>query len=81
MRYLKQGNISLVVETLRERGLVFRMLSRRTRSLLLDTRASVEAAPAVAQVLAAELGRDEEWVRRQVEEYTHLAAGYLPPTC
>lgn len=54
------------------------VLARRTRSLLLDARASVEAAPAVARVLAAELGRDEGWARAQVEAYTSLAAGYLP---
>jgi glycerol-3-phosphate dehydrogenase len=54
------------------------VLSRRTRSLLLDARASVEAAPAVAQVLARELGRGEGWIKGQVEEYARLAAGYLP---
>ncbi|MCC7261628.1 MAG: glycerol-3-phosphate dehydrogenase/oxidase [Candidatus Latescibacteria bacterium] len=54
------------------------VLARRTRSLLLDARASVEAAPAVAGLLAAELGRDEAWARGQVEHYTRLAAGYLP---
>lgn len=54
------------------------VLARRTRSLLLDARASVEAAPRVAQVLARELGRDEAWAKDQVENYTRLAAGYLP---
>lgn len=54
------------------------VLSRRTRSLLLDARASVEAAPRVARVLAKELGRDEVWEKNQVEEYRRLAAGYVP---
>ena len=54
------------------------VLARRTRSLLLDARASVAAAPGVAAVLAGELGRDEIWAARQVEEYTRLAKGYLP---
>jgi glycerol-3-phosphate dehydrogenase len=54
------------------------VLVRRTRSLLLDARASVEAAPGVARVLAGELGRDERWARKQVADYTRLAAGYLP---
>jgi glycerol-3-phosphate dehydrogenase len=52
-------------------------LARRCRLLLLDARASMEAAPAVARLLAAELGRDDAWQRRQVEEYRALARGYL----
>lgn len=52
-------------------------LARRTRALLLDARASVEAAPAVAAVLAAELGHDAAWVSAQVAEYTTLAERYM----
>jgi len=52
------------------------VLARRTRALLLDARASVEAAPRVAALLAAELGRDEAWQRRQVAAYGELARGY-----
>jgi glycerol-3-phosphate dehydrogenase len=52
------------------------VLARRTRALLLDARASAGMAPAVAALLAAELGRDEAWQRRQVEEYRELARGY-----
>ena len=51
-------------------------LSRRTRSLLLDARASLRAAPAVAQLMAEELGRDEEWQHDQVAAFTKLAASY-----
>lgn len=54
------------------------VLSRRTRSLLLDARASIESAPAVAELLAAELGRDHDWTQRQVAEFAALATGYLP---
>lgn len=53
------------------------VLARRTRALLLDARASAEAAPAVARLLAEELGRDAEWERRQVEDYRELAGGYV----
>ena len=53
------------------------VLSRRTRSLLLDARASIEAAPAAARLLARELGRDAAWEQRQVEAYRELARGYL----
>jgi glycerol-3-phosphate dehydrogenase len=51
-------------------------LARRTRSLLLDARASIEAAPRVASIMAKELGRDETWEKEQVREYEELAAGY-----
>ncbi|HVO23268.1 MAG TPA: glycerol-3-phosphate dehydrogenase/oxidase [Candidatus Margulisiibacteriota bacterium] len=54
------------------------ILARRTRSLLLDARASIEAAPRVAQLLATELHRDRTWIESQVVEYTALARGYLP---
>jgi glycerol-3-phosphate dehydrogenase len=53
------------------------VLSRRTRSLLLDARAAIEATPRVAQLLATELGRDAAWARAQIEEFTALARGYL----
>lgn len=53
------------------------VLSRRTRALLLDARTSIEMAKPVADLLAEELGRDEEWKQQQVEEYTELAKGYL----
>jgi glycerol-3-phosphate dehydrogenase len=53
-------------------------LARRTRSLLLDARASIAAAPKAAELMARELGRDAGWVEEQVKAYTALAAGYLP---
>jgi len=53
------------------------MLSRRTRALILDAKASVDMAPAVAAIMAEELGFDNEWERDQVEKYTILARKYL----
>jgi glycerol-3-phosphate dehydrogenase len=53
------------------------VLARRTRALLLDARASIEAAPRVAEILAAELGRDAPWREDQVRSYAELARGYL----
>lgn len=53
------------------------VLARRTRALLLDARASLEAAPVVARLLAGELGRDAAWERAQIEAYAELARGYL----
>ena len=52
-------------------------LSRRTRSLLLDAQAAIDAAPLVAALLAEELGRDTAWQDRQVEEFNEIAKGYL----
>ena len=52
-------------------------LSRRTRSLLLDAQAAIDAAPLVASLLAEELGKDMTWQDQQVEEFTVLAKGYL----
>ncbi|MEO6810865.1 MAG: glycerol-3-phosphate dehydrogenase C-terminal domain-containing protein, partial [Isosphaeraceae bacterium] len=53
------------------------VLSRRTRALLLDARASIEAAPRVAALLAEELGFDDLWQQSQVEAYRELALGYI----
>ncbi|HXG46576.1 MAG TPA: FAD-dependent oxidoreductase [Methylomirabilota bacterium] len=52
------------------------VLARRTRALLLDARASAEAAPRVAALMAAELGRDATWRESQVNQFRELAAGY-----
>ena len=54
------------------------VLARRTRALLLDARASIEAAPRVAAILASELGLDAAWEASEVAAYTELAEGYLP---
>ena len=53
------------------------VLARRTRALLLDARASIEAAPAAARLLARELKRDQAWERAEVKAYTELARGYV----
>ncbi|MFU8860491.1 MAG: glycerol-3-phosphate dehydrogenase/oxidase [Cyclonatronaceae bacterium] len=53
------------------------VLSRRTRALLLDAKASVEMAPEVARLMAKETGYDAKWQKQQVEEYTELAKGYI----
>ncbi|HEY9748024.1 MAG TPA: glycerol-3-phosphate dehydrogenase C-terminal domain-containing protein, partial [Allocoleopsis sp.] len=53
------------------------VLSRRTRSLLLDAAASLEMAPRVAAILAEELGFSSEWQQEQIAAYRSLAAGYL----
>ena len=53
-------------------------LARRTRSLFLNARAAVEAAPRVAALMAAELGYDAEWEKEQVAEFGRISRSYLP---
>ena len=53
------------------------VLSRRTRALLLDAKASVEMAPIVGELLAQEFGEDEQWVLQEVKEYKALANAYI----
>jgi glycerol-3-phosphate dehydrogenase len=53
------------------------ILARRTRALLLDAKASIDMAPAVAKLLAIELGKNETWEKSQVIEFTDLAKEYL----
>lgn len=54
------------------------VLARRTRALLLDARASMAIAEAVARLMAGELGRNEAWVQAQAAACHVLAQGYLP---
>ena len=54
-------------------------LSRRTRALLLDAKASMEMAPKVAELMARELRRDKTWQDHQISAYKKLAKGYLWP--
>lgn len=53
------------------------VLARRTRALFLDARAAIEAAPAVADLLARELGRSDEWKTRDLESFITIANGYV----
>ena len=48
------------------------VLSRRTRALLLDRRATLTAAPDVARLIAPELDWDEARISREIEEFTEI---------
>lgn len=54
------------------------VLERRTRALQLNARAAIEAAPRVAEILAAELGRSSGWAQQETEAFRRLAERYLP---
>ena len=52
-------------------------LSRRTRALILDAKESIRIAPEVAEIMANELGYDEEWRKDQVQKFNELAKSYV----
>ena len=55
------------------------VLARRSRSLFLDTRATMAIAGETARLMADELGRDEDWVRQQEREFSEIARHFMPP--
>ena len=52
-------------------------LARRTRALFLHAKESVRIAPVVAQIMAAELQKNSDWVEEQVQDFTKLAGAYI----
>lgn len=56
------------------------VLSRRTRCLLLDTEATKEIVPKVAQIMADLLGKDEEWLREEIKRFEEVLRIYSEPT-
>ena len=55
------------------------VLSRRTRALFLNARAAIEMAPAVARLMAKELGAGQDWIDQQLQQFHDLARKYLLP--
>lgn len=53
------------------------VLARRTRALFLNARAAIDMAPKVADLMADELGKGEEWKNRQMEEFRQVAGKFL----
>jgi len=52
-------------------------LARRTRALFLNAGAARDMAPEVASLLAAERGKDEEWVQEQVRVFRGICEPYM----
>lgn len=52
------------------------VLSRRTRSLLLDAKQTQKIAPQIASIMAKELKKDKEWEKNQVSQFTSLCENY-----
>ena len=55
------------------------ILSRRTRALFLNAGAAIEMAPAVATLMAEELGTGQDWIDQQLRQFKDLASKYLLP--
>jgi glycerol-3-phosphate dehydrogenase len=53
------------------------VLSRRMRMLFLDAEAAQEMAPAVARLLATELGQNQAWVDEQIHHFNQVASRYV----
>jgi glycerol-3-phosphate dehydrogenase len=53
------------------------VLARRTRALFFDARASMEAAPVVAALLARELGQNAAWQSGEIARFRELARSYI----
>ena len=53
-------------------------LARRTRCLILNAHAAIQAAPKVASLMAAELEKNRQWQNEQVESFQRIGERYLP---
>ena len=54
------------------------VLCRRTRAILLNAKAAIEAAPTVAKLIATEMGYDNQWIEDQLASFNKIAYQYLP---
>jgi len=53
------------------------VLSRRTRALVLNARASAEIAPEVTRIMAETMGYDQLWQEEQMKSYNKFLEKYL----
>lgn len=73
--YLKAEVVWAVQEEMAVR--IEDVLARRTRAILLNAKASREAAPIVAKIMAEECGLNVDWINEQIKEYQTLVDGYI----
>jgi NADH dehydrogenase FAD-containing subunit len=67
VRYLQQGNIALVMEVLKERGILRK-----------NAHTAMQVAPKVASLMAAELEKNGRWQSEQAESFRRMGERYLP---
>ncbi len=53
------------------------VLGRRTRALFLNAQAALRMAPRAAELMARELGRDQQWLDEQLRSFGETARNYL----
>ncbi|MCH7401990.1 FAD-dependent oxidoreductase [Belliella kenyensis] len=53
------------------------VLARRTRLLFLDAKAAKDSALKVAEMMAELLHKDQQWIDREVDNFSKLADGYI----
>jgi glycerol-3-phosphate dehydrogenase len=53
------------------------VLARRTRLLFLDAKAAYAVAPVVANLMAAEMHKDEQWITEQIKSFEEVADNYI----
>ncbi len=53
------------------------LLARRVRMLFVDAREAIEVAEKVADIMADEMGHDDEWVQNQVKDFKMIAKNYI----
>jgi len=53
------------------------VLSRRTRALILNAKASIEIAPIAAKLMASELGQDVNWQLKENDNFQKIAKNYI----
>ncbi|MFC1558644.1 glycerol-3-phosphate dehydrogenase/oxidase [candidate division KSB1 bacterium] len=51
--------------------------SRRSRALFLHAKASVEAAPLVAELMMKELNKERKWKKEQIDSFNKTAENYI----
>ena len=53
------------------------VLSRRTRAIVLNAKASLEMAPSVVKTMSEELKRNADWEKEQLNQYMGIAKNYI----
>ena len=53
------------------------VLARRVRLLFLDARVAIEITEQVAEIMANELGRDEQWIQNEISNFKAIASNYV----
>jgi len=53
------------------------VLARRSRALFLNAKAALAIAPMVAQIIAEERDKDQNWIAKEIEQFTAITQNYI----